>query len=228
MKILVVEDEEDMMEIISGALEQEQFLVEKASDYHSALYKINSYDYDCIILDISLPGGSGLDILKELKQQEKADGVLIVSAKNSVDDKVAGLQSGADDYLSKPFHLAELLARTKSILRRRQNGAAKPLAVADLSVDMENRIATINEKELQLNRKEFEILSYLALNHGRLVSRTAIAEMVWGDNIDSADSFDFIYSQIKNLRKKIKESGSLVRIEAVYGIGYKLIAHETA
>ncbi|WP_256011473.1 response regulator transcription factor [Desertivirga xinjiangensis] len=226
MKVLIVEDEPEMLEVIAQALEQEDLLVEKATDYFSALHKIVSYEYDCIILDISLPGGSGLALLKELKNMQKTEGVLIVSAKDSVDDKVIGLQAGADDYLSKPFHQAELIARTKAILRRKNSFSLTLLNVSDLSVDTESRQVQANGSELQLNRKEYEILLYLCVNSGRLVSRTALAEKVWGDNVDIADNFDFIYSQIKNLRKKLKESGSTVKIEAVYGIGYKLTANE--
>jgi two-component system response regulator ArlR len=183
---------------------------------------VGVYDYDCILLDINLPGGSGLDILKELQRSGKSEGVIIVSARNSVDDKVEGLALGADDYLAKPFHTAELTARVKSILRRKQFNGSNIVTLKNLSVDFDNRQVSINGQPIELNRKEFDILTYFMANRNRLVSKTALAEHVWGDQIDEADSYEFIYSQIKNLRKKLKTYGSEVEIQAVYGIGYKL------
>ncbi|MGQ3012162.1 MAG: response regulator transcription factor [Flavobacteriales bacterium] len=222
MKILVIEDEAEMRDILTQSLEKENFVVESASDFISAMDKVGVYDYDCILLDINLPGGSGLDILKELQRTGKSEGVIIVSARNSVDDKVEGLALGADDYLAKPFHTAELTARVKSILRRKQFNGSNIATLKNLSVDFDNRQVSINGKAIELNRKEFDILTYFVANKNRLVSKTALAEHVWGDQIDEADSYEFIYSQIKNLRKKLKTYGSEVEIQAVYGIGYKL------
>lgn len=222
MKILVIEDEAEMRDILTQSLEKENFVVESASDFISAMDKVGVYDYDCILLDINLPGGSGLDILKELQRSGKSEGVIIVSARNSVDDKVEGLALGADDYLAKPFHTAELTARVKSILRRKQFNGSNIVTLKNLSVDFDNRQVSINGQPIELNRKEFDILTYFMANRNRLVSKTALAEHVWGDQIDEADSYEFIYSQIKNLRKKLKTYGSEVEIQAVYGIGYKL------
>jgi len=222
MKILVIEDEAEMRDILTQSLEKENFVVESASDFMSAMDKVGVYDYDCILLDINLPGGSGLEILKELQRTGKSEGVLIVSARNSVDDKVEGLALGADDYLAKPFHTAELTARVKSILRRKQFNGSNIATLKNLSVDFDNRQVSINGKTIELNRKEFDILTYFVANKNRLVSKTALAEHVWGDQIDEADSYEFIYSQIKNLRKKLRTYGSEVEIQAVYGIGYKL------
>lgn len=222
MKILVIEDEPELLDILTQSLEKEKFVVESASDFVSAMDKIAVYDYDCILLDISLPGGSGLDILKELKRIRKNEGVIIISAKNSVDDKVKGLELGADDYLAKPFHTAELTARVKSILRRKYFDGQRIVQLKNISVDFENRTLLVNEKEVLLNRKEFDILSFFISNKNRLVTKTALAEHVWGDKIDEADSYEFIYSQIKNLRKRLKEHGSEIEIQAIYGIGYKL------
>ncbi|MBL0912427.1 MAG: response regulator transcription factor [Bacteroidia bacterium] len=222
MKILVIEDEAEMRDILTQSLEKENFVVESASDFMSAMDKVGVYDYDCILLDINLPGGSGLDILKELQRTGKSEGVIIVSARNSVDDKVEGLALGADDYLAKPFHTAELTARVKSILRRKQFNGNNIATLKNLSIDFDNRQVSINGKAIELNRKEFDILTYFVANKNRLVSKTALAEHVWGDQIDEADSYEFIYSQIKNLRKKLKTYGSEVEIQAVYGIGYKL------
>jgi len=222
MKILIIEDEIEMLQNMKQTLEKESYLVETATDYESAFSKIGVYDYDCILLDISLPGKSGLEILKELKNRGISDGVIIVSAKNSIEDKIEGLNLGADDYLPKPFHMAELNARIKAIFRRRKLEGSNFIKMENLQIDIENRSARINNQELSLNRKEFDILFYLASNKNRLVSKSALAEHVWGDHIDQADSFDFIYSQIKNLRKKLNENEAKIEVKAIYGIGYKL------
>ncbi len=222
MKILVIEDEPAMRETMVQSLQKEQYVVEFAVDYFSARQKLGIYEYDCVLLDIGLPGGNGLNLLAELKKENKAEGVIIVSAKNSLEDKVAGLDLGADDYLAKPFHLAELHARVKSVLRRKKLEGNNFVSITNLKVDTAQRTVWINEKELQLNRKEYDVLLYLLTNKNRLVNKTALAEHVWGDYIDEANSFDFIYSQIKNLRKKLKEREAAIEIQAIYGVGYKL------
>ncbi|MGB8193450.1 MAG: response regulator transcription factor [Chitinophagaceae bacterium] len=223
MKILVIEDEPGMRDNIVQSLQKEMYIVETAEDYSSAREKLGVYDYDCILLDIGLPGGSGLDILKELKKEGKESGVIIVSAKDSIDDRVHGLNLGADDYLPKPFHMAELHARVKSIIRRKSMGGSAVITVNNLTIDAEQRIASVEGKPLELNRKEFDVLLYLATNKNRLVNKMALAERVWGDYIDEVNSFDFVYSQIKNLRKKLKDNKASAEIQAVYGVGYKLI-----
>lgn len=223
MKILVIEDEPEMLQNLVQFLEKEKYLVETATTFDEAWDKIGVYEYDCILLDINLPGGSGLELLEELKSQQKSDGVIIISARNSVDDRIAGLDLGADDYLPKPFHLAELHARVKSVLRRRKFEGNQLLQLNNLWVDFENRSVQVNGQELPLNRKELDILLYLISNKNRLVTKTSLAEHVWGDHIDEADSFEFIYSQIKNLRKKLKDQHAEVEVQAVYGIGYKLV-----
>ena len=222
MKILIVEDEQDLRETIRTSLLKEKFVVETAADYFSALDKINDYDYDCILLDIMLPGGSGLDLLRELKHLRRTDSVLIISAKDSLDDKVDGLELGADDYLTNPFHLAELNARIKSLIRRRQAQGDMSVAVGNLLLYPDKRQAEVGGAPLQLNRKEFDLLYYFVVNANRVINKMSLAESVWGDNIDQADSLDFIYSQVKNLRKKLKQANASVELKAVYGFGYKL------
>ncbi|MCF2444100.1 response regulator transcription factor [Dyadobacter sp. CY345] len=223
MKILIIEDETELMEVIRQSLEKENFLVETAEDFGSALDKIISFDYDCILLDIMLPGGSGLDILQELKKLNKSDNVIIISAKDSLDDKLTGLDLGADDYLTKPFHIAELNARIKSVLRRKTFGGKNTVDLANIRLDLDDRTLQIDNQPLPLNRKEFDILSYMVVNKNRLVNKTSLAEHVWGDHMDEADDYEFIYSQIKNLRKKLKENRAGIEIQAVYGLGYKLV-----
>ncbi|AEA42249.1 response regulator transcription factor [Fluviicola taffensis] len=223
MKILVVEDEPEMLESIERALKQENALVESATNLNDALDKALIYEYDCILLDINLPDGSGLELLQELKNQGKSDGVLILSARNSLDDKLEGLNLGADDYLTKPFHFSELIARIRSIVRRKKFDGNALFEIGNLQVDITNQALSMNGEPIVLNRKEFAIFMYLVSNKGRLVSKTALAEHVWGDNIDESDNFEFIYSQIKNLRKKMNEMDTGLEIQSIYGVGYKLI-----
>lgn len=222
MKVLIIEDEKEMLENMQHTLEKEGFLIEGVRTYKDAMSKIGIYEYDCILLDISLPDGNGLQLLQELKKQGLSDGVIIVSAKNSLDDKLEGLNLGADDYLPKPFHMAELNARVKAVIRRRKLSGSNILELGNVSIDMDNRVVKVDGESLELNRKEFDILLYLSINKSRLVSKSALAEHVWGDFIDQADSFEFIYSQIKNLRKKLSGRHATTEIKAVYGIGYKL------
>ena len=224
MKILVIEDEPGMRDNIVHSLEKELYVVETASGYYEAREKLEVYDYDCILLDIGLPGGNGLDLLRELKEDGKDSGVIIVSAKNSIDDKIYGLNLGADDYLPKPFHMAELHARVKSIIRRRQLGGTSTIKFNNVVIDTDQRTVQVADRTLELNRKEYDVLVYLVTNKERLVNKSALAEHVWGDYIDEVNSFDFIYSQIKNLRKKLKDHNADVEIQAIYGVGYKLVS----
>ena len=208
---------------MQATLEKEDYLVETVATYKEALSKTGVYDYDCILLDITLPDGNGLEILRKIKEKGLEDSVIIVSAKDSLDDKVQGLDLGADDYLPKPFHMAELHARVKAVLRRRKLDGANLLQIANVSINIDSHQVSVDGTELELNRKEFDVLFYLCTNQGRLVSKSALAEHVWGDYIDQADNFDFIYSQIKNLRKKLSDNSAALEIKAIYGIGYKLL-----
>lgn len=222
MKILIIEDEQGIREAIKESLEKEKYIVETASDYTSGFEKIGTYNYDCILIDVMLPHGSGLDLVRDIKAMGKKDAVLIISAKDSVDDKVKGLDLGADDYLTKPFHLAELHARIKSAIRRKSHNGDKFIIWNNIKLLPEQHSIWVDDNVLSLNRKEYDLLYYFMINPNRMVSKTALAESVWGDNIDQADSLDFVYSQIKNLRKKLKDAKAEADIQAIYGMGYKM------
>ena len=222
MKILIIEDEPSLRELIQRSLEKERYVVEAAADFQSGLRKIEDYDYDCVLLDIMLPDGNGLNLLEQLKKMRKRENVIIISAKDSLDDKVLGLELGADDYLPKPFHLAELNARIKSVIRRQRRDGEMDIRLANIRIVPDTFQVFVDDKEIELNRKEYDILLYFANRPGRLVNKNPLAESVWGDHIDQVDNFDFIYAQIKNLRKKLKDAGALAELKAVYGFGYKM------
>jgi len=222
MKILLVEDEKELAGSVRDFLEKEQFLVETAGTFRQGLEKAAAYEYDCILLDITLPGGSGIDILRSLKDMQAKANVIIISARDSLDDKLTGLSLGADDYLTKPFHLAELNARIKAVIRRNRQQGDEMLTAGNLQLNLSNRSLKVGDDEVQLFRKEFDILYYLLVNKNRLVTKSALAEHVWGDHYEDADNLDFVYYQIKNLRKKL--SGADVQINSSYGVGYILKA----
>ena len=222
MKILIIEDEPSLRELIQRSLEKERYVVEAAADFQSGLRKIEDYDYDCVLLDIMLPDGNGLNLLEQLKKMRKRENVIIISAKDSLDDKVLGLELGADDYLPKPFHLAELNARIKSVIRRQRRDGEMDIRLANIRIVPDTFQVFVDDKEIELNRKEYDILLYFANRPGRLVNKNTLAESVGGDHIDQVDNFDFIYAQIKNLRKKLKDAGALAELKAVYGFGYKM------
>lgn len=221
MKILIIEDEKELSKSIVTYLKQENYLCEIAPDFKSAIDKTESFDYDCILLDISLPDGNGLNVLKELKTNKKTDGVIIISAKNSIDDRIAGLNLGADDYLAKPFHLSELSARIAAVIRRRRFDGNKILVLNELTIDTLAKTVSVNGKGVDLTRKEYDLLLYLVSNKNRVVSKNAIAEHLSGDEADVFDNFDFIYAHMKNLKKKMVQAGCEDYIKSVYGMGYK-------
>ncbi len=221
MKVLVIEDEKTLSDSILAYLKQENFVCDAADGYRNALEKIELFEYDCILLDINLQDGNGMDLLRELKANNKTDGVLIISARNSLEDRVAGLQLGADDYLPKPFHLSELGARVSAIIRRRNSGGNNLIRLDGLTIDIQARTVKVGAMEVELTRKEYQLLLYFAYNKGRVVSKNAIAEHLWGDEMGGAANYDFIYTHIKNLRKKLLEAGWGDYIQSVYGMGYK-------
>jgi DNA-binding response OmpR family regulator len=221
MKILLIEDEIELSNSISEYLQKENYLCEAVLNFEHAIEKINLYHYDCIIVDINLPDGSGLNLIRELKENKSETGIIIISARNSLEDKITGLEIGADDYLTKPFHLSELNARIKSIIRRRSFGGINEIVFNDLRVLPEQMEVTVNGQLLTLTKKEYDLLVFFLSNRDRILSRESIAEHLWGDEMDMADSFDFIYTHIKNLRKKIMEKGGEDYIKTIYGMGYK-------
>jgi len=222
MKILLVEDDPALREILQHSLQQERYVVELAPDYQTASRKTHDYTYDCILLDIMLPDGNGLSLLKELQELKKQGNVIIISAKDSLDDKVKGLDLGADDYLPKPFHLAELHARIKSVIRRKNREGNSFAEYGNIKINTDTFEVYVENKNLELNRKEYDILLYFLNRPERLLNKNTLAEAVWGDHIDQTDNFDFIYAQIKNLRKKLIAAGATPEIKAVYGFGYKM------
>lgn len=207
-------------------LESEGYLCETANDYQKASEKVNMYQYDCVVVDITLPKGNGLQIIKELKEKKSEAGIIIVSAKNSLDDKLKGLELGSDDYLTKPFHLSELNARIKAIIRRKNFEGANELSLNEITIDLASRTVFIKKNQLTLTTKEYELLLFFISNKNKVITKNAIAEHLWGDDMDQSDSFDFIYTHIKNLRKKLIEKGCQDYIKTIYGIGYNFSTQE--
>lgn len=221
MKILIVEDEKELLASVVEYLSHQGFVCETAADFFVAEKKMNAYQYDCIIADITLPGGSGLTLIKDFKKQNAQTGIIIISAKNSLEDKITGLDIGADDYLAKPFHLSELNARIKSIIRRRNFSGSNEIKTGCISILPNEMEVRVHDALILLTPKEYQLLLYFISNANRVVTREAIAEHLWGEQSDAMDSFDFIYTHLKNLRKKITDAGGDDYVRTIYGIGYK-------
>ena len=221
MKILIVEDERELRDELESCLVKESFICESAGTFIDAHDKLALYHYDVALVDITLPGGSGLQLIQQLKQQNTDTGIIIISAKNSLDDKLDGLDLGADDYLTKPFHFAELVSRIKALLRRRKFNGDNEVTFNEIVINPENGVVKVQNTELVLTRKEYDLLLFFVSNKNRLLTKSTIAEHLWGDNIDMADNFDFIYTHINNLRKKIMKAGGNDYVKTVYGMGYK-------
>jgi len=224
MKLLIIEDEVALYESIFAYFTGEGNICEHAADFETASEKIELYSYDCILLDLGLPGGEGLDLLLRLKKTNKKDGVLIISARHSLDDRLSGLDLGADDYLVKPFHLSELKARVSAIVRRKNFDGYNVIQFNEIELDVSAMKITVNNNPVTLTRKEFNLLVYLLSNKGKVVTKNAMAEHLWGDEMDLSHDFHFIYTHVKNLKKKLSEAGANDYIKSVYGIGYKLAA----
>lgn len=221
MKILIVEDETELLDSIASYLKSEGYLCEQAQNYDSAIDKISLYLYDIIVVDLNLPDGNGIQIIRKLKESEFKGGIIIISARNTLDDRILGLDSGADDYLIKPFHLPELNARIKSLARRVLFKGSNIIILNQIRIDADKHEVYIRDELLSLTKKEFDLLLFLVTNKGKVISKESIAEHLWGDYIDSADSFDFVYAHLKNLRRKLIERNAGDYLQTVYGVGYK-------
>lgn len=221
MKLLLIEDEKSLAMSIQNYFQRENFICEWASNYESAIEKINVYRYDCVLVDIMLPDGDGLNLVRELKKKYPETGIIIISAKNALDDRIAGLNLGSDDYLTKPFHLSELNARVQAVIRRRSFQGNQQIVFGKINVEPQQHLVTVNNQEIILTRKEYDLLVYLIANKNRVLTKESIAEHLWGDDADMMDNFDFIYTHIKNLRKKLMEKGAPDYLKSIYGVGYK-------
>ncbi len=223
MKLLIIEDERDLSESIVSFLSMEHYLCEQTFTFDEAMEKVAVYDYDCILLDLMLPGGTGLDILREIKRRNNPAGVIIISAKDSLDDKVTGLKIGADDYLPKPFHLPELSVRIYALIRRRQFSSNNVLYSNELVIDLLSKEVRAHEKSIILTKTEYELLLFLIGNRNRVISKSALAEHLSGDMADMLDNYSFVYAHIKNLKAKLADAGCPESIKTVYATGYKWI-----
>jgi len=221
LKLLVIEDEQGLRDNIANYFNEDGNICESCGNLSSAIDKLSNYDYDCVLLDIGLPDGEGFVVLDFLKAEMKNESVLVISAKNSLDDKLKGLNFGADDYLTKPFHLAELKARVFAVYRRKAFNTNNKLIFNEILIDLPGRTVEVNENPVILTRKEYDMLLYFIANKGKVISKNALAEHLWGDEMDMHDNFDFIYTHIKNLRKKLLDATENDYLKSVYGLGYK-------
>jgi DNA-binding response OmpR family regulator len=225
MKLLIIEDEDDLLQLMIQYLKRAGYICEHGVTFQEGLKKINNYEYDCVIIDLNLPGGDGLKLVRLLREDDTEAGIIIISARDTIQDRILGLELGADDYLTKPFNLSELNARIKAVLRRKTKQYAKELKFDQLSIKLDERIVIAGKEPILLTKKEYEILVFLARNKNRVVTKDSIAEHLWGDYMEDAVSFDFIYAHVKNLRKKLAmhECGNFLK--TIYGIGYKFQTH---
>jgi DNA-binding response OmpR family regulator len=221
VKVLIIEDERILAEGITNHLLKEGYVCETVHSYATAAEKIHLYEYDCIVVDINLPDGIGFDLIDALKKAKSTAGIIVISARNSVEDRIKSLDLGSDDYLTKPFHLSELNARIKSIMRRRNFGGVNEIDFEEIKINYNSRQVFVNAKEVVLSKKEYDLLMYFVSNKDIALTKASMAEHLWGDNMDASDSFDILYSHIKNLRKKLTEQGACDYIQTIYGIGYK-------
>jgi DNA-binding response OmpR family regulator len=221
MKILIIEDELELQHSIQKYLEYQGFVCEAVGDFASGMDKMKQFEYDCVVVDINLPGGSGLDIVRTIKELGSRSGIIIISARNALEDKLVGLELGSDDYLTKPFHLSELNARIHAIIRRRSFQGNKIISFHEINLDPEAQRITVNGRGVELTEKEYQLLEYFIANRGRVLTKSAIASHVWGDEYEQVSNYDFIYTHIKNLRKKLIEAGAGDYVKTVHGVGYR-------
>ena len=221
MKILIIEDNYILAEEIANYFKNQGFIVEHASSFNNAKDKINVYSYDSVVLDLGLPDGNGLDLIFPIKEKDSSIGIIILTAKNSIEDKIKGLDLGADDYLTKPFHIEELYARIRSVLRRNKFDSSNKIEFNEISIDLYEKSISVKDVQIEFTKKEFDLLLYFIYNKNRVLTKENIAEHLWGDIIDQSDNFDFIYNHIRNIRKKLLANNCGDYIKSVYGIGYK-------
>ena len=224
MKLLVVEDDPEIQESIVTYLAPEGYACEQAFDLRNAMDKIDFYTYDCVLIDLNLPDGNGIDIIKALKKNQSQSGIIVITARDAIDERVKALEFGADDYLVKPFNLSELNARIKSLIRRIQFHGNQQITFGELEIFPDNFKVVVQGNSLDLTKKEFEILLFFVSNAGRVIAKESLAGQLWGEEMDLSYSYDFVYAQIKNLRKKLKEAGAKDYIQTIYGVGYKFEA----
>lgn len=223
MKLLIIEDEQELSESIVAYLSSENYVCEQAFTYSDAKMKVNLYDYDCVLLDLMLPGGNGLDILREIREKQNPVGIIIVSAKDSLDDKLKGLEIGADDYLSKPFHLPELSMRIYAIIRRKEFTANNVLRNNGIEINLTSKAINVNGMPVVLTKTEYDLLLFFIANRNKVISKASMAEHLSGDMADMLDNYDFVYTHIKNLKAKLAEAGVSDCIKNIYGVGYKWV-----
>ncbi|MGM0547137.1 MAG: response regulator transcription factor [Bacteroidota bacterium] len=227
MRALIVEDEPLLIEDLEECLLEEQFNVDTAQKLSKASDLVASEEYDLILLDLGLPDGDGLDLLKTIKTDHKETAVIIITARGETEDKVRGLELGSDDYLAKPFPIAELRARIHAVMRRKYNINDNQIAAGPLKLNMDHMKVLVDDETLDVTETEYKILRYLVLNKNKTITRIALAEHIWGSKIDDRFSLDFINSHMKNIRKKLSAAGMENLIKTVYGVGYKLTTYET-
>ena len=221
MKLLLIEDEQELAQSIQSYLNGNDFVCELANTINTALDKISSYEYDCILLDLRLPDGNGFEILNALKKQGKTEGVIIISAIETLENRIEGFKLGADDYLTKPFHLSELLVRIQALIRRKNFKGNNLFFYNEVEINIQSKTVKINTIKIDTTKKEIDLLLYLIGNENKVLSKSAIAEHLSGDMADMLDNHDFVYTHIKNLKNKLKEAGCSDYIKTVYGLGYK-------
>ena len=226
MRALVVEDEPLLNEELEEHLLEEQFSVDCAETLQQGRDLVAGDEYDLVLLDLGLPDGNGLELLKMIKKYYEETAVVILTARGEVEDKVEGLELGSDDYLAKPFAMAELRARIHAVLRRRFKIDENEIKAGKLLLNLNHMEVGYDGRTLELTETEYKILRYLLLNKNKTITRIALAEHIWGSKVDDRFSLDFINSHMKNLRKKLSQVGAPELIETVYGVGYKLEVHE--
>ncbi|MCB9298907.1 MAG: response regulator transcription factor [Lewinellaceae bacterium] len=224
MKLLIVEDDQELLSRMLRFFKREGYVCELANTYQEGYKKLNNYDYDCVLIDAGLPGRDGLRLVQMMREEDTQTGIILFAAGSPVEERIQGLEEGADDFLSIPFDLGELHARIKAVMRRKAGDYSKALSFGGLLIKLEERIVLADGLLVNLTRKEFEILVFLARNKNRVITKESIAEHLWGDYMEDAVSFDFIYAHVKNLRKKLADHGFSDYVKTVYGVGYKFEA----